>query len=247
MPTIIAALVGTAEVTLFSLAATLEAYLFTFTDAVNGMFMPKITRIMNDDDPEQLNSLMIKVGKFHVYTVGLLVIGFISLGQHFVNVWLGERYELVFWCALILIIPCLIDSPQQIAKTSLLVKGIVRQQALVYVLMALFNLTVAFVLIPVIGVLGAALSVLVAYTVRTVGLNLLYSKYLPIKLGQYFVKTYGRWIIVAIIVIPIGFFINNFICINGWLGLLVKILLLSSLYLILIYFICFDKRKKYKF
>ena len=86
MPTLIAATVNSAAVTLFSLAYTLEGYVYIFADAINGMFMPKISRILAQGKEEtELSNLMIQVGRFHVYTIGLLYIGFICIGRNFVE------------------------------------------------------------------------------------------------------------------------------------------------------------------
>jgi len=75
MPSVIAALVGATSVTIFSVAAILESYVFMFADAINGMFMPRIARIFSGTKAEgELSVLMNKVGKFHVITLGLLFI-----------------------------------------------------------------------------------------------------------------------------------------------------------------------------
>lgn len=233
MPTLIAATIGSAAVTMFSLAAVLEGYVYTFADAINGMFMPKISRIMTQEDSgRQLSELMSKVGRFHVYSIGLLYLGFICVGEQFVNLWMGPGYETVYVCALLLIFPSMIDVPQQIAKTTLMVTDVVKEQGLIYTLMAVVNLILALALLPSVGITGAAFSVCIAYLVRTAAFNVLYYKRLPINLAYYFKSTYGRWLLIAGITLVWGSIVRT-LPLNGWFGLVGKAVLISIIYIIL--------------
>ena len=212
MPSLIAALVGSVEVAIFSLASTLEGYVYTFSDAINGMFMPKISRIFASENSEkEINSLMCKVGKYHVYTIGLIILGFISLGQNFINIWLGVGYDNVYFCAALLMLPSLIDVPQQVARTSLLTLNVVKQQAFIYLLMAVINIVTSVILVPHFGAMGAAIAVCVAYGFRTFMFNLLYKKKLPVKLGSYFKNVYLKWSIAAILTLLSGFVFNKYL------------------------------------
>ena len=243
MPTVIAAIVGSAEVTVFSLAATLEGYVFTFADAINGMFMPKISRILNSKNAENnLTVLMSKVGRFHVITLGLLFIGFLCIGKDFVNVWMGSKYSLVYVCALLLIFPSILYVPQQVAKTALLAKNIVKEQAFIYIAMAVVNLEISLVLLNLFGVVGAAISVCVSYLIRTIGMNILYKMKLNIKLSSYFRYAYCKWLIAAVVTMIAGFAVERFIPINGWLGLVIKALIIGVVYGVMLIILFLDKK-----
>lgn len=238
MPSIIAATIGSIQVTVFSIAATLEGYVFTFADAINGMFLPKISRILVGERPEeQLSDLMAKVGRFHVCTIGLLFVGFLCVGRQFISLWMGPGYEKVYLCALLLIFPSLIDVPQQVARTALLAKDIVKQQAAIYVVMACTNIVLSLILIPSLGIVGAAVSICTAYLLRTVAFNILYRKKLFIDLKKYFSATYCRWILVAVATTLAGFCITRFLPLPGWLGLAVHIGILVCIYAVLFLFL----------
>lgn len=241
MPSVIAATIGSREVTLFSLAATIEGYVFTFTDAINGMFMPRISKIMvSENTGDRLQSLMTKVAKFHIYTIGLMIIGFVCVGLHFMNCWMGAGYDMVYWCTILLIIPSLFETPQQVARTSLLVKDVVRSQAILYIAMAALNLGLAFLLLPMVGIIGAAISVCSAYLLKVVGLNVLYKRHLPISLKKYFKDAYGRWIFTAVLSLAAGVAVNRFIALGGWLGLIVKVVIITAIYGVLLVLFCMN-------
>lgn len=245
MPTFIAAFIGASAVTLFSLASTLEGYVFTFADAINGMFMPKISRILiQDDTEEKLSNLMSNVGRFHVYTLGLIYIGFICVGQQFVDLWMGKGYSAVYICAIILIFPSIIDVPQQVAKTSLVAKDVVKEQAYIYIGMAIVNVVLSIILLPMCGVYGAAIAICVAYLFRTSAMNYLYKKKLPINLWYYFKTTYCHWLIVAVLTLIFGCIIGCISFTAGWLELAIKIIVICVVYCILLWRFCLRKEDK---
>ncbi len=245
MPSLIAALIGAAEVTLFGLASTLESYVNMFAEAINGMFMPKISRIFASDNSEkEINTLMCKVGKFHVYTIGLIIAGFICIGQRFVYLWMGRGYEAVYFCAVLLMLPSLIDVPQQVARTSLLALDIVKQQGLIYVLMAIINIAVSLIFVPYFGAIGAAISVCLSYFFRTFMFNVLYKKHLPVKLGAYFKNVYLKWSIAAVGALAIGFLINKLLPPQGIIPFLILGVCIVMVYGILL--LVFDVSKETK-
>ncbi len=243
MPTIIAAMIGSVEITLFSLASTLEGYVFTFADAVNGMFMPRISKMIRDDNAtEQLENLMTRVAKFHVFTIGLIFIGFVCVGKSFVQLWLGNGYDAVYISAIILIFPSLIDTPQQVARTTLMAKDIIKQQALVYAIMAITNVVLAIILLKYIGIVGASVAVCVAYMVRTVCMNILYKKHLHIHLKRYFVTVYGRWILVAVLTLLVKYIVSHWIILPDVWALVVFGLLVIVVYSVLYVLLCVGVR-----
>ncbi len=238
MPTVIAAVIGSAEVTLFSLAATLEGYFYSFADAINGMFMPRISRILaTADATDRLQDLMGKVGRFHIGTMGLLYVGFVCVGREFVTKWMGPGYDVVYWCALLLILPSLIDTPQQVARTALLASDVVWKQTWIYVAMAVINIILAITLMPLLGVAGGAVAVCVAYLARTLGFNILYRRALSLKMSVYFKTVYGRWLPVAMVSVVLSLAISRVLRLEGWCGLLVNgifvVVIYASFYLLL--------------
>ncbi len=242
MPTVIAALVGSAEVTLFALAATLESYFFTVGEAVNGMFLPKMSRLLAREGGErEVAALTVRIGRFQITVVGLIFLGFACLGRDFVALWMGPDYEQVWGCALLLMAPGLISIPQQGARTALLAEGQIRGQAMVYAGMAAVNLLLALALIPALGVLGAALSVCIAYLARTVGMNLLYRRLLSLDLRNYVWRVYGRWLPAAAITLVVGLAAIPQLPLSGWGGLVGRAALLCVVYGGLL--LCFDRSR----
>ena len=248
-PTILAAVLGSAEITVFSLAATIEGYVFTFGDAFSGMFMPEIARNYVDTNfISKTDELMVRVGRISLYIIGLLVIGIICVGSSFVKNWMGEGYEKVYFCTVLLVLPSLFDVPLEIGRSAILISDNVKWQALVYIIMAVLNLSLSFPLSTTLGVYGTSLAVLIAYTVRTFGVVLVLKNKLGLHMKRYFKRTYVTWIIPAAITLLVGLWMEHTITAIGWRYLSVKIVCIVFVYAICLYLFSIKstERKKVK-
>lgn len=245
VPTILTALSNSTAVAFFGLASSVEGYVYTFANGINGMFLPRISRILTRSNAgDSLNSLMVKVAKFHVYTLGLILVEFACYGRQFVYLWLGDGYETVYWCALFLIMPCLIEMPQQVGKTTLLAMDVIKQQALIYITMAGINILVAVLLTPKLGAVGAGISIAVCYLFRVVAFNYLYHTKTPIQVGAYFKKTYLKWLPGAAVSIAVGLVISAQAPVMGIFRFLVSAAIVGVVYVIVVFALDVDKDTK---
>ncbi len=235
-PTILGIFLGSWEITIFGLASTLEGYTYVFADSMNGMLMPSVTRLVaKGGDSGALTDLMIKVGRLQVYLIGLIVIGFACVGQSFVINWMGEDYALVYACALLMMLPGLLDMPQQIGRTAVQVADHAKLQAYIYAVMAIVNIAMSAVLSKYLGVMGACVSIFLAYMMRSLGMNIVYHKALHIDVLKYFRDAYARWLVPAAITVLAGVVLNMVLRDEGWIGVAIKTLLLTLIYLAGIY------------
>lgn len=193
-PSIIAAVssTGSVGVAVFGLASTIEGYIYTIATAINGMFMPRISRIVYGEKKEEdLLTLMVRIGRLQVMIVGLMVIGFIALGKSFViDIWNKPDFSLSYYCAVLLILPSLFYLPMQIANTAIIVKNKVRLQAFVFIAMGLVNVVCSLVLSHFFGAIGASVSILIAYTVRTLLMGYVYHKVLKLDMLAFVKRTF---------------------------------------------------------
>lgn len=230
-PTVLAAVSGAREIAVFGLAAALEGYVFAFTSALRGMFLPRVSRLLvGKDSSQRMLDLMVSVGRLQLYVVGLMVIGFASVGREFVSVWLGEQYGVVYTAGLLLMAPALVEAPQEIAATAVTASDKVRLQAYTYVVMAVLNLVLLGVLAPRLGALGASLSICIAYLARTGMMSAVYSRALQIDMMAYFRRTYGSWLVPAALSLASGIATAILTAGNGWMGVLAGTLVTALVY-----------------
>lgn len=171
---------GSVGVAVFGLATTVEGYVYTFSTAINGIFMPRISRIISDGKrEEELMPLMIRIGRIQIMIVGLLTVGFISLGKSFIiDIWNKPDFAQSYICAVLLIIPSLFFLPLQIGNTTLIVENKVRLEAMALLATGAVNIVLSLVLSKYYAAVGASVSIFIAYMLRNVLICRIFKKHL---------------------------------------------------------------------
>ena len=230
VPSILGITSNSMEIARFAPASQLEGYFFTFANAINGLFLPTIARYVAQGDNKAIDILAKKVGRYQIIVLGLLFTGIATVGTTFVGLWMGEEYEISGFCTMLMIIPSLFLYSQQIFNTLLSVKNKVKYQACASLVTGLMNVVLAFSLTPKYGVLGAAISICITYSTNCIVLNFIYRKYLNQDLKDFYLKVFARYIPLIFLVILSSNMCFIFLDVNGWRGLIIKILIVTILY-----------------
>lgn len=205
MPSILARFCGAASIAVFGLASTLEGYVYTFSDAINGMFLSKTVRVANSDNRDKdMLSLMIRVGRINLSVVALIIVGFAVSGRDFIYLWLGEGYEIVYICTMCMIIPSIIYCPQQIGRTALIAENKIKYQAFIYIIVCLLNVVLATILCPEFGVFGGAIAIAVTYSLRLLLMSIVFHTKLNLNMFKFFYNCYGKMFIPVLITFLFG-------------------------------------------
>lgn len=245
MPSILAIVSHSWEIALFGLASSLEGYVYTAASALGNMFMPRVSRIIyGGDQSESLQGLMTKVGRIQLYVIGFIFLAFLTLGQLFVSLWMGEQYSSLFACTLVLILPSLFELPQMIGVTAVEASANVKWRALVYVGIAATNVALSVPLGAMWGALGVCLSVCIAYLVRTVSMNFIYRLKLGVDVALFFKETFLPWLGPALITAAVGISLGNLFPDCGWLGLGVRALIIGIVYILSLFLLAFNQYEK---
>ena len=232
-PTILGVVADSAAIAVFGVVTTIEGYSYTITTAINGMFMPTISKIYAKEENvnEHLMPLMIKVGRFQFALNGLIIVGFALVGKSFINLWVGADYIDAYYGILLVIIPGIIFNSLQVANTSMTVMNKVKIQAIIGLICGGINIAISFVASKYYGVIGASASICVAYIVRSVLYIIVDQKIMKFDMKQFAISCYLRMIPVVIITLGLGMLINYLIADKGWLILAVKALIIVCIYL----------------
>ena len=232
-PSVLGIVSNSSEIAIFGIVSTIEGYVFTFTTAINGMFMPTISRAYsNEDSGEKMFSLFSGVGKFQYAINGLIVAGFLAVGKQLIQLWMGEGYEAAYYGILLTIIPGLFYNSLQIANTALIVTNKVKYQAYINLIMGVVNILLAFPLARLWGVMGACISIFIAFMIRNVLLNAICYRVLHLNIPQFIVECYLRMSIPIVVSAASGFALNSFVAPQGWLNLLFRGFLVVAVFFI---------------
>lgn len=230
-PSILGIVASSTAIAVFGIVTTIEGYTYTITTAINGMFMPKISRIYErGEEKDELMPLMLSVGKFQYAINGLIVAGFAVVGKEFINLWMGSTYLDAYYGILLVITPGLFFNSMQIANTAMVVRKKVNLQAWANLGMGIVNALLSVILSSYLGVIGACISISIAYMLRAVVLLFIYRRVLKIDMASFVINCYLRMGIPIIITIVLGYLMNSLLQNGGWLVLAAK-----SLFIVVIY------------
>lgn len=230
-PSILGAVASSATIAVFGIVTTIEGYTYTITTAINGMFMPKISKIYeHGGEKDELMPLMLSVGKFQYALNGLIVAGFAVVGKEFINLWIGSTYLDAYYGILLVIIPGLFFNSMQIANTAMIVRKKVKLQAWVNLGMGIVNIIFSIILSSYLGVIGACMSISFAYMLRAVVLLFIYKRVLKIDMVSFVINCYVRMGIPIIITIVLGHLMNFLFSNGGWFVFVAKCLVIIGIY-----------------
>ncbi len=244
-PSILGVVANSTAIAVFGVVTTIEAYIFTITTAINGMFMPKISRIYAQTDTDSdITPLLLRVGRFQYALNGLLVVGFAVVGKLFIRLWMGIDYIDAYYGILLVIVPGLFYNSLQIAHTAATVQKKVKLQAVVNVIMGGVNISCSFLLSYYYGVIGACVSIFIAYILRAVLLNILYYKKVNIAIPLFVKECYLKMSIPILLALACGFGLNYILADQGWGMLLFKGSIIVAAYLIIMFLIGLKKTER---
>lgn len=234
-PSILGIYNTTTEITLFSLALSIEGYYYTFANAINGLFLPRVSNLIAKDKEEDILPLMIRIGNIQFFVIGLLFLGLICFGSHFINIWVGPEYSPVYYGMIIMIFPSFISLPQNIAHTTMIAKNKVKFNAYSGLIKAATNIILAFPLTKLWGAWGMCLSVSISYMCSIIYSNYNYVRILKLEIKQFFVKVFLSKIYPFFMLLAIGFILNYLIVWETWLTLIIKAIILAVSYVLIMF------------
>ena len=246
-PTILGIVSGSVEIAVFGIAMTFEAYVFSFANALNGLFLPRVTHLTLNDDVNSVLPLMIRVGRIQIFIIGLLILGFVGVGRDFINLWIGPDFNSVYECTVLLVIPSFFFLPQLIGSNTILAQNKVKSQAYVFLIMGLFNVIAGYFLAERFGALGFSMSVFLAYTIRTIGIDIIFKRGMNIDIATFFRQSFLSMSPAVIFALIITILIYLYISADNWAMLCVKTMLIVLSYLLSFWFLGFKPDEKTQF
>lgn len=234
-PSILGIVSDSTQIAIFSPAMAIEGYFYMVAAAINGLFLPTISRLIADREEDKLLPLMIRVGRFQVMLLGLVFAGFVVQGREMMVLWMGEAFVPSYYAALFLLLPDLLIFSQQIANSVVLAKNEVRRQALIYVGMAAISLTASFLLSRAYGGIGACAAICIAYCFNFVAMNVLFKRRLGLDVRRFFRECYGPAIVPIGGTIALGLLLVRRIPGAGWGAFLLRCVCVGAVFLLLAY------------
>lgn len=242
---ILGAVSGPIMVAIYAVAAQLNNYYLSFSTAIAGVFLPRITAMITNNATEaELSDLFIKIGRVQYIVMAFIISGFLLIGQEFINIWAGKDYNTAFYIAAILMIPLTIPLIQNLGISILQAQNKQKFRTFVLTSISILNIFISIPLGRLYGGIGCASGTAIALILGPVILmNIYYHKKIHIDIPKFWKEVSIMTIPVAIAFI-VGMGVNYLWESSGYFDLLIKAVLFSTVYIPLMWFLGMNKYEK---
>jgi O-antigen/teichoic acid export membrane protein len=236
---------GTAAISVYNVGATFSSIIGNVSVGVSALLGPSVNKLVfRGANNEELTDYAIKFGRIQSYLAGLLVSGFIAFGKPFINFYAGAGYEDAYWVAVFMAVPSVIYLTQSVCLSITVARNQHQFRSLVYLLVAIINVTGTWFAMQKWGTVGAALMTGISVII---GQGLLMNWYYYTRVGLNILRFWNE--------IVTTFFVPFFLCVlTGWLGrdgcfyriplLLLGIVIYTCAYCVLSWFFAMNSYEK---
>lgn len=110
--------------------------------------------------------------------------------------------------------------------------------------MALINVILSIILARIYGVVGVAVSIFFSYMLRVIAMNYIYWKILGINIFLFFKESFGKMLPGLLTVLILCYGINYMLPPIGLVSFLIKVVIMSVLYIVLMYYMVMNENEK---
>ncbi|WP_026672881.1 oligosaccharide flippase family protein [Alkalihalobacterium bogoriense] len=236
---------STSEVAIFAIGMVIGLYFITFSTAISGVFLPKITKmVVNNASGEELTDLLIKTGRLQLLIIGL-VLGIFSLfGSKFILLWAGPGFETSWIIAMIVMIPLVVVLSQTVGISILQAKNMHGFRAVAYLCISFVNVFLSIYLARIFGAVGTAIGTSLSLIIGNIfAMNVYYHYKVGLNIPRFFKEVYKKLIIAILGSICIGVLLLLIPGVN-WITLILQCALYSFIYFLIMWFFGMNKYEK---
>lgn len=242
---VLGAFVGTAAVAVYAVAIQLEHMYMSFSTAISGVFLPKVTAMTTKNQNEKtISDLFIKTGRIQHCIMVLILSGFFLFGRQFICIWAGKDYRDAFVIALIFFIPFSIPLIQNLGLTILQARNQMRFRSLLGLFAAIFSLILQIPLAKCYGGIGCALGVSFAlFMAQGIIMNIYYKVKQKLDIVGFWIEIAKMSFVPVLLTVAAYFALQHF-SLDSWRELGLGIVVYLVIYLPLFFMISMNKYEK---
>jgi O-antigen/teichoic acid export membrane protein len=224
---------GTTAIAIFALAIQLNNYYMSFSTAISGVFLPRITSmIARNTSDKEVSDIFIRTGRIQFIVMGYILSGFVIFGKTFILLWAGKEYESSYYTTLILIIPFTVPLIQNIGITILQARNQLKFRSYLYTIVAILSLLISIPLAKVYQGIGCAIGTSFAMILgNIIAINIYYHRSINLDIPRFWREILGMSYPMIIMTI-ICLLLNQLDIANySVLSLGIKIVLFTGIYI----------------
>ena len=231
-PFVLGVVSGTAAVAIFALAISFEHMYMSFSTAIMGVFLPRVSgMIARQASDREVSDLFIRTGRIQYAVIVFALSLFIVFGRQFITLWAGDGYSEVYIITLMFFVALMVPLAQNMGITILQARNQMEFRSLLYIVIATVSIIGQIILGQRFGAVGCALSVSLALLIgQGIVMNIYYKVKQRIDIVSFW-KEVGKMSIVPILMVLLGLWLLSRYEILGIYELILGVLIFAILYL----------------
>ncbi|MBQ9254224.1 MAG: oligosaccharide flippase family protein [Bacteroidales bacterium] len=244
MPSVLGITANSTEISIFSLGMTIEAMFFTISSALNGLFLPKVTRLTYQQDRKAINALMVRVGRVQLYVISFILFTFFLVGREFLSLWVGELFERSYYIVLLLTGTNIVSLTQHIGVDIVYAENKVRYTSALTFSTAILGLLLAVFLSHLYGALGCAIAVFCSLFTYLILVNRFYARSLNIDIKGFFQQCHLRVLPYPIVITILFWIVKTVLPIHSWAGIIFFSVFYAVVFFSIVFLFVLNKEEK---
>ena len=235
---ILGMLASTTAVAVYNVGGTFNNIVTQLSSSISGVLVPRITgMVITNTQKSEWNDLFIKIGRLQFLIIALIVSGFSVFGRVFIELWAGPEYADAFWVAALTMFPLCIPLIQNTGLSIVMAQNKHQFRSVVYLVIAIANVISTYLIVPYMGIIGAALCSCVSYLLgQGIIMNIYYYKVTGLDIPRFWVNIL-RMAVIPGAMLVVGLFVLKHIVLEGWMPFLMGVAVYTGIYGVLMY--CF--------
>ncbi|WP_299216915.1 oligosaccharide flippase family protein [uncultured Aquimarina sp.] len=219
---------------IYGIGIALGTYYGAFSTAISSVFLPRATQMsVNNASGEELTDMMIKLGRLSFIILMYIFGAFMLYGEQFINLWVGGgessgsgRYSVeecreIYNIALIIMIGYTLPLLQAFGNSVLEAKNKLSFKAILYLVFMVLGAVAGGFLAMKYSAIGMIIGLVGAWIIVQNVMNFYYNNKIGLNIIRFFKELFHKTLIVVLLVIAIGYFIN-YIPGDGWINFIIK-------------------------
>lgn len=217
---------ATIGVAVYNVGGVFNSIVFSAAQGISSLLSPKVNKmVFNNNSNKELTDFAIKIGRLQCYVISLIITGFIAFGRPFINIYAGDGYQESYWVAILMMVPNMIPLVQSVCLSTIIAKNKHKFRSIVYLGIAITNVIGTWILMHIMGVIGAALMTGIALVIgQGFVMNWYYWKKIKLEIPRFWKevsKIYIFPIIMCVLVLISSLYINYYNIITLVIGIIV--------------------------
>lgn len=242
---ILGMLASTTAVAVYNIGGTFNNIVMSLSTSITGVLVPKITGMVVTNTPKsEWSDLMIRIGRLQFIIIGLIISGFTVFGRDFIKMWAGPDYGDSFWVAVLTLFPLCIPLIQNTALNIVTAQNKHQFRSVMYFCIAVANAISTYLIVPYMGVIGAALCSCISYLLgQGLTMNTYYYKVVGLDIPRFW-RNILRMAIVPGIMMLLGLLLLKHIAMTNWIVFFAGVVVYTIIYCVCMYIFAMNDYEK---